>query len=438
MADLNIPRTPSPTIPISKSGGFTSLTPPPTTQAIRHASFISAPERRSQNAKSVHKLGRLPTVDEAQSFSAEECRDSLLEVLPILGETRMTLAHTQLQLNLLSIEATEAAQRAEVEYEMMRREAEVLRAGSPILQGRRANFGDHSSFPHMQRQLEAALEAGRDLEADNYQLKNRLRQAKRIIKQLSGQKIQLSEDNHLLRQRIKQNRAHVDATRPVDTSPNTFLLPRTRPNKPIRSATPAQNPLDALLMADQILSGNPSSMPATPSPHRLHRQRNGHTRGVQSLSSLPSTPTRRRRMSATDLAVATPANRITYPNPATASYTAPARHSREDRDGTISASEDEALTDDETITASQASQVATSMLKSNPTSGGVQYPWMRPVASNTTAPTALMRIGAVSQSSGIPAVVKSVGDGKEDRPRKRTKTVGGHVGLGIREFGSPA
>ena len=368
----------------------------------------------------------------------------------------MTLAHTQLQLNLLSIEATEAAQRAEVEHEMMRREAEVLRAGSPILQGRRANFGDQSPFPHMQRQLEIALEAGRDLEADNYQLKNRLHQAKRIIKQLSGQKIQLSEENHLLRQRIKQNRAHVDAIRPTDTSPNIFPLPRARPaNRPIRSATPAQNPLDALLMADQILSGNPSSMPATPSPHRLHRQRNGHTRGVQSLSSLPSTPTRPRRMSATDLTAGTPANRITYPNLAAASYTAPAKHSREmrlrqeDRDGTISASEeDEALTDDDTITASQASQVATSMLKTSNATSGVQYPWMRPVTNNTTttaaaavaAPTALMRIGSMAQSDT--QAVKSV-DSKEDhRPRKKTKIVGGggsgHVGLGIREFGSPA
>ena len=426
MAEISIPRTPSPVAHSSK-GGFTSLTPPPTTQVNRFSSFNIVQENRIHNRRNGLNSGRVPTLEEARTFSAEECRDLVLELIPILGETRMALAHTQLQLNLLNIDTTEAAQRAEVEQEMLRREADILRAGSPVLRGRGSTYDEKSPLTHIQRQLEAALEAGHDLESDNYSLKHRLRQAKRVIKHLSGQKSQQAEEINLLRARIKQNRASIEANRFTNPnqSPRAFHSPtRTRTNRLIRSTTPAQNPLDALLMADQILSADPSSMPPTPTPHRISKPRQGHTRGVQSLSSLPSTPPRPRRMSAVDL-LATPTNRIIYTSPNAAAYTAPAKQSqpplrlREDRDGTISATDDEALTDDDTILASQASQVASSMLKTNPTTGP-QYPWMRPVAA--------------SQSTAS----KVVAEREEERPRKRTKTVGADIGLGIRAWGSPA
>lgn len=403
-----------------------SLTPPPTTQTNRYTSFNIVQQNRIHNRKDGHNPGRLPTLEEARTFSAEKCRDLVLELIPTLGETRMALAHTQLQLNLLNIETTEAAQRAEVEQEMLRREADIFRAGSPVLRGRGTPYDEKSTLTHLQRQLEAALEAGRDLESDSYQLKHRLRQAKRVIKHLSSQKTQQAEDIDLLRARIKQNRASIEANRSANPNqfPRAFNGPtHIRTNRLMRSATPAQTSLDALLMADQILSADPTSMPATPSPHRTAKPRHGHARGVQSLSSLPSTPTRPRRMSAIEL-LATPVNRITYTSPNAAAYTAPAKQSqaprlRDDRDGTISVSDDEALTDDDTIPASQASQVASSMLKKHPASSP-QYPWMRSVTASQTASS------------------KVVTEREEERPRKKAKTAGIDIGLGIRAWGSPA
>ena len=388
MQETVIPRTPSPLVATSKPA-YTSppprpsshLTPPPTTEIPRHSpNFLNAENGESRveiisDIANGIRSGRLPTVEEARSLSGDECRELVMELLPAIGETRMVLAHTQLQLNLLSIEATEAAQRAEVEHDMTRREVEVLRAGSPIIQSRTPLLNDpRSAIAQVQRQLELTVEAGRELEVENLQLHHRLRQAKKVIRHLNGKNSQLLEDNDLLRERIKQNRNHIDAIRAADPqflglSPvSKHLTPsRARIPKPHRPQTPSQNPLETLLMADQILSGDPSSVPATPSPYRAMKSSSGHARGTQSLSSLPSTPTRTRPMTANELQH-TPVNRII--STSHLSYSAPTKQriterARGDRDSTISATEDEALTDED-VPASQASQAASSMLRRFP------------------------------------------------------------------------
>lgn len=397
------------------------------------------------------RSGRLPTVEEAKSLSDDDCRDLVLELLPAIGETRMALAHTQLQLTLLSIESNEAAQRAEVEHDMTRKEVEVLRAGSPIIRHRTPLLSDPMSpISQIQRQLELAVEAGRELEIENLQLIRRLKQAKKVIKHLNGKNSQLLEDNDLLRERIKQNRNHIDALRVADpqflglTPASLHPSPsRIKSIKPDRPHTPSQNPLDALLMADQILSGDPSSVPATPSPYHAMKHSSGHVRGTQSLSSLPTTPTRTRPMTASEVQK-TPINQLIPTSHL--SYSAPMKQRitervRGDRDSTISASDAEALTDED-VPASQASQAASNMLRRFP--GGSPEYSQRPSSQNQHRVIQSKLTGKVSKpkimGKGNKRKYGSDSDIGEVEPRKKARTgraEDGSLGLGIGVWASP-
>ena len=466
MREVTVPRTPSPPARTTKPA-YTSpppavsshLTPPPTNEIPRHSTHFIVTDNEdshgdmspSPNPDPVARNGRLPTVEEAKKLSGSECRELILQLLPTIGETRMALAHTQLQLNLLSIESNEAAQRAEVEHDMTRREVEVLRAGSPIIRGRAPLLHDpRSAVGQIQRQLELAVDSKRGLEAENIRLQRRLKQAKKVIKHLNGKSTQLLEDNHLLRERIKQNRNHIDAIRATDPqllglSPaSAHQTPsRARAMKPEGSHTPGQTALDALLMADQILSADLSSVPATPSPFRAVRQTPGHVRGTQSLSSLPTTPTRTRPMTANEVQ-RTPVNQII--STSQLSYSAPTRQhnierSRTDRDSTISASEEEALTDED-VPASQASQAASSMLRRFPANSpdyGQKSDSQRERGFVQSRINSRISKPKVAQNGGKR---KRVSDGDDagavnERKKARVAKSGESLGLGIGVWSSP-
>ena len=466
MADIVIPRTPSPGSNASKPANTSpppvsssDLTPPPSTQIPRHAEFAQPETVRTINAipasppattkptpvtKHDAWKGHFPSIHEVHDLSEEQLRDLVAEVLPALGEARMNLAHTKLQLNLLSIETAEAAQRAEVEHDLTRREFEVLQAGSPDLRARTNLLPDpRSPLAQVQQHLEVAVEKGRELENHNFQLENRLKQAKKVIKHLHGKNCQLSEHNQLLRDRIKQNREHANAMRPSrDHTPR-----HAQHGSPHRQkATPSgvtssarQNPLDALLMADQILSADPSSLPSTPSPHRAMRPQAGHVRGAHSLSSLPSTPSRSRPMTADDR-MRTPVHQIIHT--AQVPYSAPAQaldrfernraREREERDSTISASDDEALTDED-LPASQASQAASSMLRRYAPNVQDNVSNVRPSTQERLVQSKLMgHVTKAKQGSqrSDKYADDNIGDEERSKKRQRIEDREGH-GLGI-------
>ena len=399
MSDITTPRTPTPGSRGSKALNSpppitsSDLTPPPSTQMpkqsgiyfreLNHhqtARLVSPPAttRPTPRARPEFKNGQFPTLEDVSGIPDSQCRDIVQELIPALGETRMALAHSKLQLNLLSIESVEAAQRAEAEHDLTRREVEVLQAGSPVLRNRASLYPDpRSPLAQVQRHLESSIKQGRGLEVENYQLQRRLKQAKKVIKHLDAKNTQLTEDNALLRDRIKQNRDHFNEIRSFahqttgnGSRPSTQSPQRNR-NIPANSSRQRkQNPLDALLIADQLLSGEALSVPATPTPHRAARHNASHIRGTHSMSSLPTTPSRSRPATA-DQALRTPLNQI-VPAPLP-SYSAPAKQlgqlpssrRREDRESTISVTDDEAMTDED-VPASQASQAASSMLRRFP------------------------------------------------------------------------
>ena len=447
MADV-VPRTPTPASrtpkgrlasppPLSSS----DLTPPPSTQLPGKSAHLrdtlASPPTTIKPTPNFNRTlgtwkGPFPSAEEISRLPSPQARDLLQQVVPALGESRMGLAHTQLQLNLLHIEAAEAAQRAEAEHDLTRREVEMLAAGSPDLRARVALQPIPSSpMAQVQRHLESAIDQGRTLGWENAQLQRRLKQAKKVIKHLDGRNAELLEDNHRLRERIRQNRDHFNRLSGGFT-PN--LASPSQRNTP-SSADPRarnSNPLDALLMADQILSGEPASVPSTPTPHRALRYHghHGHVRGTHSLSSLPTTPLRNRTMTAEEL-IRTPINQIISTAPHVA-FSAPPKQStiaterlRHDRDSTISASEDEAITDED-VPASQASQAASHALRRYPGPSSQESP------SKGKHERLVQKKLAGKVTKGGSKGVAADGEG-EPRSRKRARTGErkGSVGLGI-------
>ena len=338
-------------------------------------------------------FGEIPTVESLKDLNEEELRSLLGDLLPALGEARMSAAHSKLQHSLLSIENSEAAKRAEVEHELTRREVQVLQAGHDLRQGK-SGQKERPSRSSMQRHLDLALKECRILQDENAIQERRLRQAKKLVIQLDDKNSILTDENGLLRQRIKQNRDHLNFMRSsgvlsVNGTPLTDFgtppqktiqkTPRTaRSEHVVNSHVSSQDPFDALLFAGQVLNGETNSVPASPARSRPRKLNTNHVRGAHSLSSLPTTPVRSRPVTA-DHTVRTPVNQmLVQPNVSfsapntTISYDEDDDRRRDDRDSTISASEneEEAVTDYD-VPASQASQRATDILRrsTGPTQG---------------------------------------------------------------------
>ncbi|MCJ1256556.1 hypothetical protein MMC24_004378 [Lignoscripta atroalba] len=367
------------------------LTPPPSSQVpkqsakavhpdlVHHALLASPPATLKVLPLSLTGPASkaVPNIDQLGELSEHQLRGLVSELLPALSEARMAAAHAKLQHNLLTIESAEAAKRAAVEHEMTRREVEVLQAGHLLHRGPAIAYnGPMSPQEATQRHLDFAVKRCRDLKAEIVLLERRLKQAKTVIKHIDGKNSQLVEDNQLLRERIKQNRDNIDAMRSSGAL-SVNGTPRTTSNTPSHRSTSrissgnridGQDPFDALLFAGQVLNAEINSVPATPTYPRQMKLHPGHIRGAHSLSSLQTTPNRRRPSTA-DNTLHTPILRNTQNARVSFSVTntqpLPRQdRRREDRDSTISASdhEEEAYTDDD-VPASQASRVATSMLR---------------------------------------------------------------------------
>ena len=429
MSDIAMPRTPSPkqrilsaritpvntslhdevakslenryrSPPLNPAG---SLTPPPSSQppkamtrsgrsftTKREHSLASPPATLKSEPPIISGglFGEIPSTDSVKHLNEDGLRSLLGEIIPALGEARMSAAHSKLQHSLLSIENSEAAKRAEVEHEMTRREVQILQAGNDNRQGK-LGLKERSARPSrssMQRHLDMALNQCRMLQSENAVQERRLRQAKKLILQLDDKNAVLTDENGLLRQRIKQNRDHLNSMRSsgaitVNGTPLAEFgtpLQRPTPRTPrtarselvVNSHVSSQDPFDALLFAGQVLNGETNSVPATPTRSRPRRLPTSHIRGAHSLSSLPTTPARSRPVTA-DHVLRTPvAQMATEPH---ISFSAPGTilvddqgedRRFSDRDGTISASENEQeATADYDVPTSQASQRASQLLR---------------------------------------------------------------------------
>ena len=328
--------------------------------------------------KSSGLFGEVPTVESVQNLNDEQLRALVSELLPALTEARMSAAHSRLQHHLLTIENAEYTKRAEVEHDLTRREVQVLQEGQCT---RGVSTSPRSPQSPSRRHLDLALKRCNELQTQNALLEQRLAKAKKAITKLDGKNFELAEEAQRLRQRIKQNREHLNAMRSSGTisingTPSIeYRTPLHRtPRTPATARTPhtvntvgSQNAFDALVIAGEVMSGEANSVPSTPTRPSAKKLHHNHIRGAHSLSSLPSTPNRSRPLTsqsnyATPVEPVARGNRLSVPDSQLA-YEEEEQH-RSSRDSTISASEneDEAF-DDYSVPASSASQKAADMLR---------------------------------------------------------------------------
>jgi hypothetical protein len=197
----------------------------------------------------------------------------------------------------------------------------------------------------------------------------------------------LVEENDRLKTRIRMNRDHIaplleqiehNSPRSVYGTPHQ-PTPRSRVSRvppPLSSDARGQSNFEALLLADKMLSQETATAPSTPTRAHMPRSRFSHHRGAQSMSSLPQTPNRRMAQPRAEVPRTPPAY-----IPAMVPQSAPPAHyaqkpthgRRQSSNSTITASsidEEEAYTDreEDEVQESQASQMATSMLRKAPSS----------------------------------------------------------------------
>jgi hypothetical protein len=415
-----------------------SMTPPPSVQHARPQSPNARPTSRQNGSfpasppttVRTYAAGSLPTPEYIAKAGIEELRSIAQDLLLAVRDARMSAAHFKLQHNLLTIESQESAQRAEVEHQMTRREVEVLHAAEYRHRASKS-VTPRASQPPVQPQIDTLSRRCADLQADNEDLERRLRRAKKLIENEKDRSDLLLEENLLLKKRIRENREHftrMKSQSPLYATPrNDFATPSRKSVPPFPDSAPPRGNIAALLAADQVLS-EAASVPSTPT--KLHSSKlQGHTRGAHSLSSLQSTPARSRLATTDALFYTNP--RLSYAVPLSQPMPESAERDRHDRDSTISITDDEEAITDEELPPSQASSLATNMLRRNP--GGQASPSLTAGAERSSTLLQTKLFGAVKKA-GIdrtaPAGKRRRSFGEPGMVTKKTK-LGEGVGLGI-------
>lgn len=311
----------------------------------------------------------------------------------------MSAAHYKLQYNLLTIESEEAIKHLEVEHDMTLREVELL-------QGR---VRDAQAPPDLE-----IHKKGHEKYYELYHHEHeQMKRAKRLIISKDDDLLDAQLEIKQLRERIRQNRKHVNEMRSpggplhiasLQNSPVTPQHYRSTPkhtpmtNRSIRQARDhSQEPFAALLLADRVLSQENNSAPSTPIIGRRPDPRtpNRHNRGVQSLSSIPNTPKSGRPGTGNSILLPSAQfspqadNRVAHTLGLGATQQQSRERRRKSRDSTISASDTEEIAraaaeyrgESQDIPESQASQSATEMLRIDPRES------FEVAASRTTTPT---------------------------------------------------
>ncbi|PGH13585.1 hypothetical protein AJ79_03578 [Helicocarpus griseus UAMH5409] len=464
--DLNPPMPEKSRSP-PRNSSSSDMTPPPSSQQV---GTTTTPLRRSRSDSNPFLASPPATIDQTlcvaygasedlpssrdiDNADEEQVRKIAKDLLVFAQEFRMSAAHFKLQHSLLSLTSSEAVKRAEVEQQLARREVEILQ--STEYRHRRGLSLEKSpelspKTPHS----DASSRRIRELEDMNITLERRLRRAKRVIEEETDKNELLCEENSRLKKRIRENREHFTLMMDhgsLASSPQTeFLTPQrkttTRYPDSARSHVSrvgSQDPIAALLAAGQVLHGENVSVHSTPSrnraqkhhPHQHHQHHHlGHTRGTHSLSSLPVTP-QRSRLSESQGHFFTPINKRTpesrHGHSASFSHHEQHERDRHDRDSTISASDEEAVTDED-VPASQASSLATSMLRRYPVSSQEQQ---------ASIPSNIPKSSSVLQSKLFGQVKKAGVDRSNDNLKRKVSysediaakklRVGEALGLGI-------
>ncbi|KAK7731040.1 hypothetical protein SLS53_008842 [Cytospora paraplurivora] len=331
----SLPSTEAPTSPVGAGAGQSfktesnddqpgsqavipsSLTPPPSSQVPNNGPSVRASQRQRALSPPVtgFNTSRLETMpagvftapkpDRVVAASPEELRAMLQACIAEHTRLKTEAAHHKLQYQLLSVRADEDAQRAAVEQEMTLRQLEALRrqkVESPRPVKRAFSAGPEitqAMYDQLRDLGEKALKDNERLRRDHDEACKRLKAAKKLIVRQEEDMDSLREENEMLRNRLQDKRElwsqlaspggifHTPKT--THASPAQYrTTPRQTPkHRELREGR--QEPFAALL---QAATQENSSGPSTPiTPNRAGgRHPVKHSRSVQSLSSLPTTP----------------------------------------------------------------------------------------------------------------------------------------------------
>lgn len=336
-------------------------------------------------------------------------------------DMRLSAAHYKLQYNMAVMESQESASRMAVELAMAQRELDVLQQAE---EKRRNNMAVPD--PTYQESANAAnaimmSELNRQnqlLQTENEELRDLFEQQKRLTEHREGELSGLIEENDRLKKRIRKNRDHIaplleqieqSSPRSVFGTPHQ-ATPRHRVSRvppPLNESSRGQNNFEALLLADKMLSQETATAPSTPTRAHVPRSRFSHQRGAQSMSSLPQTPNRRAPQPRAEVPRTPPTfvpSAIPQSAPPAHYQSKPVHGRRQSSNSTITASsvdEEEAFTDregEDEVPESQASQMATSLLRRAPPPKGAMS------APSSQQPANLVQskiFGQVKKGSGL-------------------------------------
>lgn len=360
-----------------------SLTPPPSSQlptiagagVINPLGYISSQRTGifSPPATGFNGIKRdstdvsefsMPTAQQVAEASTEELRTMMHGCIAEHAKLKMEAAHHKLQFNLLSLQSSEDSKRAAVEHEMTKKEVEALRMAEHSRQARRdlssVSDSTHAKYMQLKVYYEQSIE-----ESDV--LAKKFKAAKKVIQQKEDEIVRLTDDRDLLLNRIRENREHFHHLCSPGGIFHGVMSPKTQAATPQHRATPRQTPKSAAvhreprdhknenfsILIQALNSQENNSAPSTPvTGHRpAPRMPAKHTRNVQSMSSLPTTPIGRSRLEtggllpSVDLVPQTePPYRHSRLVPETPPPAGRSRERRRSRESTISADDNEELT----------------------------------------------------------------------------------------------
>lgn len=301
-----------------------SLTPPPSSQVPTNngASRAAASSQRQRMLTppvtglnpirpdaTPAGLYTAPRPEQVVAASPDELRAMLQACIAEQSRLKMEAAHHKLQYQLLSVRADEDAHRAAVEQEMTLRQLEALRRQKPDVP--RPPKREISASPEITQDMydelklvgEKTLKDNDKLRKDYAEACKRLKAAKKLIVRQEEDTDSLREENDLLRNRLLDKR---ELWEKLASPGGMFHTPKTAQASPAHyrqtpRQTPKSNRIDReaqqgvafLLQAATQENSSAPSTPVTPNrPGGRHPLK--HSRGVQSLSSLPSTPNNHR------------------------------------------------------------------------------------------------------------------------------------------------
>jgi hypothetical protein len=330
----------------------------------------------------------LYTPEQITTASADDLRAIVADLGAALRDVRLSAAHYKLQYNMAVMESQEAASRFAVELAMAQREIDVLQQAEEKRRDTMASPAQAFRESTVEKANAVVIaELNRTcqmLQSENEELRDRLDEQNSLVEHKQGEIVSLREENDRLKTRIRKNRDHIAPFLPYmdqmseQGSPRSLLgtphqsTPRHRGHRGaphLQAETRrGQNNFEALLLADKMLSQETATAPSTPTRSQAPRSRFGHSRGTHSMSSLPHTPDRRSAQHQPRTPLTFSAVNVPQSAPAAHYQPKPVHTRRESSNSTITASsvdEEEAFTEreDEDVPESQASQMATSMLR---------------------------------------------------------------------------